>query len=231
MEQKIKEIIEESEMILVGIGEELSPSFSGEEGPLEPFFRSRFYEEAGEAHELVQAYAGLRRLLGKKPYFVVTMNTDDLILGAGLEEERIVAPCGSMGKMQCTEHIVEAKQIRDEVLKTGDVSRAVCPICGRPLQFHTIAAEGYLEEGYLPQWEKYTRWLQNTLNRRLCILELGVGFHYPQVVRFPFEKTAYYNKKAMLIRVNGRFPQLPAELEGKGISVPMSPGRFLEELS
>lgn len=230
MEQRIREIIEDSEMILVGIGEELSPSFSGEEGPLEPFFRSRFYGEIGEAHEILRAYAGLGRLLEKKPYFAVTMNTDGLILRSALEEDKIVAPCGSMEKMQCTDHIVEAEKIRDEVLETGDVSRAVCPICGRALQFHTVAAEGYLEEGYLPQWEKYTRWLRNTLNRRLCILELGVGFHYPQVIRFPFEKTAYYNKKATLIRVNGRFPQLPAELRGRGISVPVSPLEFLKDI-
>lgn len=227
MEQRIKEIIDNSEMILVGIGEELTPAFQGEEGPLEPFFRSRFYEELGDENEILQGYNRLSRLLGKKPYFVVTMNTDDLIRRSGLEEEKIVAPCGSMGKMQCTEHIVEAGRIRDQVLESRDVNRAVCPICGGRLQFHTIAAEGYLEEGYLPQWEKYTKWLQNTLNRRLCILELGVGFRYPQVIRFPFEKTAYYNKKAMLIRVNSRFSQLPAELDGRGISVPMDPREFL----
>lgn len=230
MEQRTKEIIDGSEMILVGIGEELSPQFEGEQGPMEPYYRSRFYEKIGGEHEIFQAYSGLRKLLGEKAYFVVTMNTDDLIRRSGLEGERIVAPCGSMEKMQCTEHIVDAGKIREKVLEAGDVSLAVCPICGRPLQFHTVAADGYLEAGYLPQWEKYTRWLQNTLNRKLCILELGVGFRYPQVIRFPFEKTAYYNKKASLLRVSSRFPQLPAELGARGISVPMKPQEFLKDI-
>jgi hypothetical protein len=48
------------------------------------------------------------------------------------------------------------------------------------------------------------------------------------VVRFPFEKTAYYNKKATLIRVHSKFPQLPEELAGKGIAVTMNPVEFLK---
>ena len=43
-------------------------------------------------------------------------------------------------------------------------------------------------------WEKYLHWLSFTLNQKLCVLELGVGFAHPQLVRFPFEKTAYFNK-------------------------------------
>lgn len=85
---------------------------------------------------------------------------------------------------------------------------AVCPTCGAPLNFHTIANPDYLENGYLPQWEHYKKWLTATLNKKLCILELGVDFTFPQVIRFPFEKTAFYNKKAVFVRVNSRFPQL-----------------------
>ena len=35
-------------------------------------------------------------------------------------------------------------------------------------------------------WEKYLHWLSYTLNQKLCVLELGVGFAHPQLVRFPF---------------------------------------------
>jgi NAD-dependent SIR2 family protein deacetylase len=226
MEQRITERIKEADMVLVGIGEEFSPSFSGEKGELEPYQKSLFYSQIDENHEIFAAYRHLQELLGEKPYFIVTMNTDDLIYRSALNAERIVAPCGSMAKMQCTEHIVAADEIRERVLAAGDPSLAVCPQCGKPLQFHTVAAEGYLEEGYLPKWQEYTAFLQQTLNRNLCIMELGVGFSYPQVVRFPFEKTAYYNKKATLIRVHSRFSQLPEELSGKGISIPENPVEF-----
>lgn len=189
--------------------------------------RSRFYEEIPKEHAVLAAYDRLREWIGSKPYFIVTMNTDDLIYRSSLENDLIVAPCGSYGKMQCGEHIVLAGEIRDAVLAARDERLAVCPECGRPLCFHTASHQGYMESGYLPQWEAYTKWLSCTLNRKLCILELGVGFTYPQIVRFAFEKTAYFNKKATLIRIHSRFPQLAQELAQSGIAVRENPVDFM----
>lgn len=246
MEQNIMNVIQEAQMILVGIGREFSPVCPKEQEKSElwPYLQSRFYEQLPADHAVIRAYDALRRLIGAKPYFAVTMNTDDLIYRSKLEPDLIVAPCGSLQKMQCTEHIVDARPIRDAVLaqaeRTEDAAAesadgtkqdifagAVCPICGEPVRFHTVETEGYLERGYLPQWEKYTKWLQATLNHRLCILELGVDFTYPQVVRWPFEKVATYNQKATLIRVSEHFWQLPEHLAGRGISVAQNPVDYL----
>lgn len=208
---------------------------------------SQFYASLPDDHEAITAYNRLRELIGAKPYFVVTMNTDDLIYRSALENDLIVAPCGSMGKLQCGEHIVPAGPFLDTVLSAKERTAAVaaaqasavevasssvplCPVCGRPLQFHTVSHRGYMESGYLPQWEKYTKWLSCTLNRRLCILELGVTFRYPQVIRFPFEKTAYFNQKATMIRIAAKFPNLPKELSGRGISLQQNPVHFLNSV-
>lgn len=59
----------------------------------------------------------------------------------------------------------------------GKIAFPRCPECGCLLAFNRITTPGYLEEGYLPQWEKYQKWLQGTLNRKLCILELGRGWN------------------------------------------------------
>ena len=69
------------------------------------------------------------------------------------------------------------------------------------------------------QWNAYLNWLASTLNHRLCILELGVGFASPQIIRWPFEKTAMFNLKSTLIRVNARFPQLTEQTGDRGISI------------
>ncbi len=79
------------------------------------------------------------------------------------------------------------------------------------------------------QWDSYLNWLAATLNHRLCILELGVGFEAPQVIRWPFEKTVVFNQKAVLIRVNGKFPQLSKETAERGISVKENAVAFLVE--
>ena len=78
-----------------------------------------------------------------------------------------------------------------------------------------------------PKWDKYTKWLQGTLNRNVLILELGVGLKYPGVIRFPFEKAAYFNKKADFIRVHGRLYQMTEELGDKGISIAQNAVAFL----
>ena len=58
-----------------------------------------------------------------------------------------------------------------------------------------------------------------TLNKKLCVLELGVGMNLPNIIRWPFEKIAYYNKKASFFRVNGSLYQLTEKLSDKGISI------------
>ncbi len=123
--------------------------------------------------------------------------------------QRIVAPCGNETWQQCS------KACTKDIWEPGEIPDGICPHCGALLTGNTIEASVYIEEGYLPQWERYTRWLAGTLNQDTVILELGVGFDKPGVVRFPFEKTAYYNQKAFLCRVHRRFPQIPQELMGR----------------
>lgn len=76
-------------------------------------------------------------------------------------------------------------------------------------------------------WERYLHWLSYTLNQRLCILELGAGFAHPEIIRFPFEKTCYFNQKSRYIRVHERLPQLSAEIAERGISIQEDPAVFL----
>lgn len=127
--------------------------------------------------------------------------------------ERIVAPCGNETWRQCSESCTK------DIWEPGEIPDDICPHCGAPLTGNTIDAASYIEEGYLPQWNRYTRWLTGTLNRKLVILELGVGFANPGVIRFPFEKTAFFNQKSFMYRVNGKFPQITSDLKGRSESV------------
>ena len=79
----------------------------------------------------------------------------------------------------------------------------------------------------MTQWEKYTKWLQLTLNRKLCVIELGVGMNIPNVIRWPFEKIAFFNKKASFFRINETLYQLTEEIGEKGTSINMNAREFL----
>ena len=47
----------------------------------------------------------------------------------------------------------------------------------------------------------------------------GVGFANPGVIRFPFEKTAFFHQDSLLLRVNQTFPQTTEELKERAAGV------------
>lgn len=138
--------------------------------------------------------------------------------------QRIVAPCGNETWRQCSRACVK------DIWEPGEIPDDICPHCGAPLTGNTIEAGTYIEEGYLPQWNRYMQWLSGTLNKKLLILELGVGFKNPGVVRFAFEKTAYFNRKARMYRVNQAFSQITEELQGKAVSIPENSVEWMKSL-
>ena len=192
--------------------------------------------------KIVEAYNKLAKLLEGKNYFVISLCTDDLIFDSALDVGKIVTPCGGFRAMQCMkecvtdqEALVNDENVMNALLESidsccGDLNAIdfpVCAECTKPLWFNQISSPDYKEEGYLEQWQLYTKWLQGTMNRNLCILELGVGMQFPQVIRFPFEKVGYFNNKAKFFRVHSWLYQLTEELKDKGTAIAQNPVDFL----
>ena len=72
-------------------------------------------------------------------------------------------------------------------------------------------------------WNDYMKWLSFTLNRHLLVLELGVGFANPMIIRFPFEKTVFFNQKSKMYRVHPTLPQVTAEIGDRGTAIAANP--------
>lgn len=236
--EKLKEIFEEYDMFLVGIGEEFQDSFSKAEisaekaGTIFEEYARRAYLQELEQDKTIEAYQKLAELLQGKNYFVVTLCNDDKIYKAGLKEDRIVSPCGSHNFLQCEEVCTEEIYPAEDyvgLIEEGQEPR--CPHCGKPLVMNHLGCRKYSEEGYLSQWKLYTKWLQGTLNKKLCVLELGVGMKYPSVVRWPFEKVVFFNQKSHLFRVHPSLYQLAEELKERGTSIAEEPIEFLQNES
>ena len=102
----LRDIINDSDMILVGIGESFQEDFSSiaiddkNISVVDEFKRNR-YIAALDMDETIEAYNMLAKLLEGKNYFVVTLCDDDKIYKSNLREDRIVAPCGTYAKLQC----------------------------------------------------------------------------------------------------------------------------------
>lgn len=248
----LKEKIDAADMILVGIGEEFGVSEKKifEEDKYKTLAETvkendnewilpYFYAKAAKEKVDRKAYQSLAALLRGKNYFIVSLQTDDLLYEEefGFQKDRIVTPCGGVRYFQCTENCQDkVSNVPTEIasaLETAfsggekNIQPCKCPDCGKALIFNRIGTENYCEQGYMPEWERYTKWLQGTLNRNLCILELGVGMKYPNVIRWPFEKMAFFNQKACMFRVHSKLYQLTEELNGKGYGIAQHPIEFL----
>lgn len=242
MEERIREKIQDADMLLIGIGEEFEernllkaqPAYTGgaeyleqqERPDLLPLLAEGILRECGRAAEALQK---LCQIVADKNYYLVSTCQTDLTEKAGFPGKRVVTPCGTLRKKQCScgceQSLLPVEDEERESLYRAVVSGGkldllgYCPRCQNKMILNNIYAEKYQEKGYQEDWSRYTKWLQGTLNRKVCILELGVNLDYPSVIRFPFEKIGYYNRKASFIRVNERLYQLTEELHDKGISV------------
>lgn len=172
----------------------------------------------------VSDYEALKKLLSGKNYFIVTLCTDGRINQSAIDPMHFVDPCGSKLRLQCPDGC-------EDFVTAANVAVKVCPHCGKELVPNVIGGGHYVEAGYLKQWNLYTRWLSFSLNKKLVLLELGVGFRYPSVIRFAFERVARINNKAYLIRVQEDFPQLPEELKDKGAGIAGNSVEWLRQLT
>lgn len=254
MIEKVKNSIRDAQMILVGIGEEFDAKRLLKNNEDYCRLSNTVHEEwvlsyvqkamlSKVEKEYKEAYQKLANCLKNKNYFVISLCQDHFINESGLDMERVVEPCGTYEKLQCSDschndlYDVPAdfmEQISLFIkgeLGEEDLKPPVCPVCGKPLVFNLVEAENYIEEGYLPKWQKYKLWLQGTVNRKLCVLELGVGMRFPSVIRWPFEKIVFFNQKAELFRVHSKLYQITEEIKEKGYGICLKPIEFIKELS
>ncbi len=246
----------ESEMVLVGIGEEFQYNWDMLQQ------NERWNEIADELDEreeyqwvipflyktalmqipdkrLEQAYKTLQEILEGQNYFILSAAIDDYIYRYSFQKDRIVTPCGGFSRMQCDCNCngelydideklsfdVEAYFYKKKPLDA--IQEPKCRKCGESLKFNQIGAKKYAQEGYLPQWEKYTKWLQGTVNKKLCVIELGAGMQIPTLIRWPFEKIIYYNHKSFLYRIHSSFYQLGEKMGGRGLGIKENSISFL----
>lgn len=250
--------IRDAELVLVGIGREMQvklqtlkkiPDFNKKFLELEedqkkewlyPFL-IRYYLRKEFHPEIAEAYEHLKGMLEDKNYFIVSLSTDDLIRKTGFREDRITLPCGTYDRLQCAENCSgKLFPVEEEGWESvcswvegrmplEQLAEPRCPDCGASLVMNQYGQAKYNEEGYLENWKKYTKWLQGTVNRKLCILELGAGMEFPSIIRWPFEKICFYNQKSSFYRVHDSLYQLSEEIKMRGESVKKDPVAYLSE--
>ena len=151
----------------------------------------------------------------KKEYFIITTNVDDCFYKVGFDPNKIYRPQGSYKILQCkyachpglydyTDKIKEAlKYIDEENCTIPSKYVPKCPKCGG-LMFANIRCDEYFVEGdvFKNGQKHYYEFLDKIQGKKVVLLELGIGFNTPAIIRFPFEKMTSQNKNFHLVRLN-----------------------------
>ena len=110
----------------------------------------------------------------------------------------------------------------------------VCPHCGAPLIMNVYTGKGFCEERYQVQNSKYFRFINGKIDEPLVVLELGVGYTMPELIRFPFEQIVMNHPNATLVRINTNHPLCVEENRHKalcaGVDIAEALPKILEKI-
>jgi NAD-dependent SIR2 family protein deacetylase len=165
-------------------------------------------------HPAGKPYLDLYRILNHKKYVIITTNTDGQFLKAGFPPEKICSPQGDYAYFQCsrpcnTELYHNENMINEILSRMTDTGFAIpaadiprCPQCGSPLAPNIRYDDTFVDKPWMQQYQKINDLLHANIGKNLLLLELGVGYNTPQVIRYPFEMMALERKNTELIRIN-----------------------------
>ncbi|MEZ5072508.1 MAG: Sir2 silent information regulator family NAD-dependent deacetylase [Bacteroidales bacterium] len=198
----------------------------------------QFARYAMPAKEL---YRDLRDLLREKEHFVLTTNVESQFQKAGFEPGQVFATQGDYGLFQCArachntlyDNRVQVEQLvaatRDCRIPSDLVP--VCPVCGGRMDVN-LRKDGFFVEDknwYLAR-DRYEAFLKEANGRRLVLMELGVGFNTPGIIRYPFERMLHGKQASALIRMNRDHPEGPPENRHNTLSFPEEMGSVVRDL-
>ena len=175
-------------------------------------------------------YKEILELVKNKKYFVITTNVDDQFYKAGFDKNRIFATQGSYAYIQCsyachnkiynaTDMVKEmVENIRDCKIPSELVPK--CPVCGENMEVN-LRKDAYFvqDDNWYRQNERYGEFLDNTKDKKVLLLELGVGFNTPGIIRLPFEQMTYNNNEWNLVRINKDNTSTFFDIEDKIIKI------------
>ena len=188
-------------------------------------------------------YTELHKLVEDKNYFVITTNVDAQFRKTGFDRSRIFEVQGDYGLMQCAtgchQKLYSDKDTVEEILKhshdlTVDKKYVpVCPVCGGNMDVHVRKNQYFVQD---EEWHQSAARYEDFMSRyadngKVVLLELGIGFNTPAIIRFPFERVVYRNPKATLIRLNADYPDGPAETASRTIAFRENMNNVIDQLA
>ena len=171
--------------------------------------------------EATTLYRQLHTLVKDKDYFVITTNVDGQFEKAGFAAERIFATQGDYAYFQpksgSPKELYHNKTWVEHVLPLIRDCRIPAELIpqtpdGKPVSVNLRCDDTFVEDEHWHQQAAcYQQFVEKAYDKCLLLLEFGVGFNTPVIIRFPFERMAAQLPQAALVRFNRDYPQLTTE--------------------
>ncbi|MGX7106988.1 deacetylase SIR2 [Hutsoniella sourekii] len=161
------------------------------------------------------AYTQLKHLLEGHNYHIITTNADSAFYRSGYDMTKVFRCQGEYGLIQCSNQCHQQayplnpdwnQEMIDQQDQMSVPSHLIprCPKCQAPMEINKRDAIRDMVEDpdFHRQKDRYQAFLAANQDKKLLLLELGVGKKTPQFIREPFQDLAIQHTKALYVTVN-----------------------------
>ena len=158
-------------------------------------------------------YRSLLQLIGQKDYFVFTTNVDAQFAKSGFSTDRVFACQGDYGLFQTESGQSKKLYPNEQMVRRMMAATVDCRIPASLIPHDEATGERLVpnlrvdnhfveDEHWHRQAHRYQNFIERHRDGHLVLLELGVGFNTPSIIRFPFEEMAAQYPHTALVRFN-----------------------------
>lgn len=151
---------------------------------------------------ITKPYELLHDIIKDKNHFIITTNADNQCQKTFGND--VYAPQGDYSLFQCrincSNKLVDNKDFIDDYLN-GNKSIPKCDVCGDYLIPNLRCDDFFCETQSSSNYQKYYDFVMKYREKKLLLIEIGVGYNTPVIIRFPFDKLSTLDN-ITLVRVN-----------------------------
>jgi NAD-dependent SIR2 family protein deacetylase len=168
--------------------------------------------------------------IADKKVFLLSTNADKQFEKAGLSTEQIFCTQGDYFHIQCrkgchdkTYDAVNLFRQMDRERKNCMIPHVLvpkCPVCGSYMDMNLRKDNHFVQDEEWYEAEKrFGEFLSEAVDKKLVLIELGVGFNTPTIIRFPFEKLTREHENVKLVRLNLDQAIVPESLGDRAVGI------------
>lgn len=183
----------------------------------------------------------LLEALSDKKIFVLSTNADAQFVKAGLPDEKIFCTQGDYFHIQCgrgchnkTYNAVELFHQMNQARRDCKIPSHMvpkCPVCGGPMDMNLRKDNFFVQDDtWYEAEERFSDYLSEAINEKLVLLELGVGFNTPTIIRFPFEKLVREHENISLIRLNLEQAVVPESFGRRAVGINADMSKSIKDI-